>query len=139
MTALTDTVDMLRLRHAAVVSVFAPVTEEVEMLAGDALDALSIDPAAADLEAASVPSTRLALDVYVWRWVEARAALGFDFSADGGSYSRSQLAKQATEMRRRAEDAAEAAGLAAFAMPLIGVGTMPLGDEWSDCVSVYRW
>jgi hypothetical protein len=70
--------------------------------------------------------------------------LGFDFSADGGSYSRSQLAKQAADMRRKAEDRAAAAGLSGYGWPDAEM-TKPvnneLSDEWREVsdVSVYPW
>lgn len=85
MTALTDTVDMLRLRHAAVVGVCAGDGKEFEMLAGDALDALSIDPDAADLRSRADAPRR------AWRWTCMSGAgwrrgrhWALDFQADGG-------------------------------------------------------
>ncbi len=142
MTALTDTQELLGTRLAAVVAAFAMTEDEQALLAGEALEALAIDGAGAALSAADTPSMRLTLDVVVWRWVEARAALGFDFSADGGSYQRSQLAKQAAEMRRKAEDRAAAAGLSAFEWPAV-VFEKPvnadLSDEWQDNAGIYQW
>jgi len=142
MTALTDAVDLIDARHESVVTAFDVSSATLEMLAGEALDALSIDPDAADLAATDVPSMRLALDVVVWRWVEARAALGFDFSADGGSYQRSQLAAQATKMRKTAEDRAAAAGLSAYAWPAVEYDkpvNKLLSDEWSADAGLYQW
>lgn len=142
MTALSDTTELINSRLESVVSAFNLSDETVEMLAGEALEALAIDGAGAALSAADTPSMRLTLDVVVWRWVEARAALGFDFSADGGSYHRSQLAKQAAEMRRKAEDRAAAAGLSAFEWPAV-VFEKPvnadLSDEWQDNAGIYQW
>lgn len=123
MTALDDAVDILAVRHAGIVAAYALVNEtaQVEAIAGEALERLGLDANALTLEGAMVPSVRLALDVMVWAWVENRAALAFDFSADGGSYQRSQLAKQAAAMRRKAEDAAAAAGLAGFGWPAVEI------------------
>ena len=67
MTALSDTVDLIDARHESIVSVFDLSDVTIEMLAGEALDALSIDGTDADLADADVPSMRLALDVVVWR------------------------------------------------------------------------
>ena len=142
MTALSDTVDLIDARHESIVSVFDLSDVTIEMLAGEALDALSIDGDDAELAAADLPSMRLALDVVVWRWVEARAALGYDFSADGGSYQRSQLAAQATKMRQRAEDRAAAAGLTAYAWPAVEYDkpvNTSLDDEWGSDAGIYQW
>jgi len=123
MTALSDAVALLIARHPAIITGFdlAAQTATLDDIAGEALDAADIDAAALALAAADVPTARLVLDVMVWRWVEARAALGFDFSADGGSFQRSQLFEQATAMRLAAEARAAAAGLAGFGMPEVGV------------------
>lgn len=116
MTALTDTVALIQSRHQPVVSAYGLAAQAavLDELAAEALTALGLSSAAAALGDASLPSMRLALDVVVWRWIEGRAALGYDFSADGGSYSRSQLAAQATRMRILAEARAAAAGLTGF-------------------------
>lgn len=141
MTALSDTVVLIDARHEPIVTAYSMGDATLDELAQEALDALGIDGAAAALDAADLPSMRLALDVVVWRWVEARAALGFDFSADGGSYQRSQLVKQASDMRRKAEDRAAAAGLAAYAWPAVEydkpVNNL-LTDEWRN-VGLYEW
>ena len=108
MTALSDTVDIIDARHESIVAAFDLSTATSEMLATEALEALSIDPTDAALLTADVPNVRLSLDVVVWRWVEARAAVGFDFSADGGSYQRRQLAGPAPKKRQSAEDRAAA-------------------------------
>ena len=76
--------------------------------------------------------------------MEARAALGYDFSADGGSYQHSQLAAQATKMRQRAEDRAAAAGLDAYAWPAVEYDkpvNNSLSGEWSDSTNagLYQW
>ena len=142
MTALLDTVDIIDARHESIVTAFDLSTATSEMLATEALEALSIDLTDAALLTADVPNVRLSLDVVVWRWVEARAALGFDFSADGGSYQRSQLAAQATKMRQRAEDRAAAGGLDAYAWPAVEYDkpvNNDLDDEWPNRVSVYQW
>ena len=142
MTALIDTVDIIDARHESIVTAFDLSTATSEMLATEALEALSIDPTDAALLTADVPNVRLSLDVVVWRWVEARTALGFDFSADGGSYHRSQLAAQATKMRQRAEDRAAAGGLDAYAWPAVEYDkpvNNDLDDEWPNRVSVYQW
>ena len=142
MTALSDTVTLIDARHEPVVTAYSIGDATLDELAQEALDALSIDGTDADLAAADVPSMRLALDVVVWRWVEARAALGFDFSADGGSYQRSQLAKQAAAMRKKAEDRAAAAGLAAYAWPAVEYSkpvNNDLADEWGTNAGIYQW
>lgn len=137
MTALSDAVDILELRHAGIVAAYglASETAQLEAIAGEALEKLDIDPTAAALAAADVPSARLALDVMAWSWVERRAALGFDFSADGGSYQRSQLAKQAAAMRKTAENAATAAGLAGFGWPAVEITQLTAGaaSQWTGC------
>jgi hypothetical protein len=142
MTALSDTVDLIDARHEAVVLALDMSASTIETLAGEALDALGIAGDAADLSASDVPNMRLALDVVVWRWIEARSALGFDFSADGGSYQRSQLFKQAAEMRRKAEDRAVAAGLAAYAWPAVEFEppvNRSLDDEGQGYAGIYQW
>lgn len=142
MSALGDTADLINTRHESVVTAFGLAAATIEMLATEALEALNIDGADADLATADVPNMRLALDVVVWRWVEARAALSYDFSADGGSYQRSQLAAQASKMRLRAEERAAAADLTAYAWPAVEYDkpvNNDLDDEWPDRVSVYQW
>jgi hypothetical protein len=145
-TALTDTLELLTRRHETIVLTFDLETRpDVQAeWAREALDGLGIDHAAASLTDDNLPSVRLALDVMAWRWVEARAALGFDFSADGGSYSRSQLARQAAEMRRKAEDRAAAAGLSGYGWPDAEMTTPVndlLSDEWREVsdVGLYPW
>lgn len=135
MTALQDTVDILMVRHAEVAGVFEleGKPDQLEALASETLGYLSIDPALITLPGELVPSVRLALDVVVWAWVEGQAALAFDFSADGGSYQRSQLMENATRMRRRAEDRATSSGLGGFGWPPVEV-TRLVGDsglEWT--------
>ncbi len=144
MTALSETVTLLLERHAAIVAAYelATAVEQEEYIAAEALRSLAIDPAAAALEAGQLPSVRLALDVAAWRWVEVRTAMLFDFSADGGSYQRSQLLKNATLMRRKAEDAAAAAGLTGFGWPDVIYEriTPSAGDEWRrPDVPFYTW
>lgn len=87
MTALDDAIDIMAVRHAAVWSAYEMASQaaQVAAIAGEALELLGIDPAAATLAGEQVPSVRLALDVMVWRWVENRTGLLFDFSADGGA------------------------------------------------------
>lgn len=127
MTALSDADDLIRERLSPVVEAMA-LTDSVAALAAEMLALLGIDADADALTGADMPSARLAADVVVWRAAEQRAALGFDFTADGGSYQRSQLAKQATEQRRRAEDRATAAGLTGFGWPAIEVDCLSLED-----------
>lgn len=137
MTALDDAVDILAVRHAAILAAYGSglTQSQQEAIAREALERLSIDAAAATLEGAQVPSVRLVLDVAAWSWVERQTALLFDFSADGGNYRRSQLAENATRMRRRAEDAAGAAGLLGF-WPDVEVTRLVGGDEVTVCVSI---
>lgn len=137
MTALTDTVALLAQRHAAIVAAYAAELDasQQEAVAAEALERLGIDPAAAALTAASVPSMRLVLDVLAWAWVERQAGLLFDFSADGGSYHRSQIAASATRMRRRAEDAAGAAGLLGF-WPAVEITCLVLDEDGTGCVHI---
>lgn len=80
MTALSDTVDILALRHASVVAAYlATDTAQQEELAGEVLRRLGIDLAGAALTTAQAEQVRLGLDVVVWRYVEGQAALLFDF------------------------------------------------------------
>lgn len=142
MTALTDAVVLIDARYENIVTAFDVSSRTIEMLAGEALESLSIDSTDAAIAAADLPNVRLALDVVMWRWAEGQAALGYDFSADGGSYQRSQLAKQATDMRRRAEDRAAAAGLTAYAWPAVEYDKPVnelLSDEWSTDAGIYQW
>lgn len=136
MTALDDTLDILAVRHAAVLATYAAAltAEQQETIATEALELLGIEPAALTLDGAQVPSVRLAVDVVVWTWVERLTGLLFDFSADGGSYQRSQLAASATRMRRLAEDRAAAAGLDGFGWPAVGITRLTPGD--TVCVSL---
>lgn len=117
MTALSDTVALILTRQGPVVATFGMTAEMLEELAAEALGLMELDADGDALDGSDLPSMRLALDVVVWRAAENAAALGFDFSADGGSYQRSQLAEQASKMRVRAEDRAAAAGLAGFGSP----------------------
>lgn len=128
MTALEDTLEILATQHAAIVAAYDLATqpEQQEAIGREALERLGIDPAATALDGAQVPATRLALDVAAWGWVEKQTAVLFDFSADGGSYKRSQLAESATRMRRLAEDRAAAAGLVGFGWPTIEIGCVRL-------------
>lgn len=142
MTALTDAVVLIDARYENIVTAFDVSSRTIEMLAGEALESLSIDSTDAALADSDVPNVRLALDVVMWRWVEGRAALGYDFSADGGSYQRSQLAKQAADMRRKAEDRAAAAGIDAYAWPAVEIDrpvNKLLTDEWSIDAGLYQW
>lgn len=138
MTALDDAIDIMAVRHAAVWSAYEMASQvaQVAAIAGEALELLGIDPAAATLAGEQVPSVRLALDVMVWRWVENRTGLLFDFSADGGSYHRSQLAASAARMRRMAEDRAAWAGLPAFAQPPVEVTRLVPDEEATYCVTI---
>ena len=104
------------------------IRDRQEAIGREALERLGLSPAAAALDGTQGPSARLALDVAVWAWVEKQAALLFDFSADGGSYKRSQLAESATRMRRLAEDRAAAAGLVGFGWPAVEMGCLALED-----------
>ncbi|CUS04236.2 protein of unknown function [Candidatus Promineifilum breve] len=130
MTALEDMLDILAARHAAIVAAYDLGTQpaQQEAIGREALERLGLSPAAAALDGTQGPSARLALDVAVWAWVEKQAALLFDFSADGGSYKRSQLAESATRMRRLAEDRAAAAGLVGFGWPAVEMGCLALED-----------
>lgn len=119
MTVLDDAADLLLSRRADVVATFAVTSEAAYELAAEACELLGIDPAGTALDAADVPAMRLVVDVVAWRAAEAAAALNFDFSADGGSYQRSQLAEQARDMRVCAEDRAAAAGLVGFTGPVV--------------------
>lgn len=118
MTALSDAADLIRTRLAPVVEAMA-LADSVDALAAEMLELLDIDADAGALAGSDMPSARLVADVVVWRAAEAAAALNFDFSADGGSYQRSQLAEQARDMRVRAEDRAAAAGLVGFTGPVV--------------------
>ena len=128
MTALEDTLDILAVRHEAVVAAYELATrpEQQEAIGREALERLGISPAATTLNGEQVPSVRLALDVVVLQWVENRTGLLFDFSADGGSYKRSQLAESAARRRRLAEERAAAAGLLGFGWPAIEIGCVRL-------------
>ncbi len=136
MTALDDTLGLMDVRHAAVIGAYDLDNRlpEKQALAREALERLGLDPAAAALADASVLPARLALDVVVWAWVEGQAALAYDFSADGGSYQRSQLAANAARLRRLAEDRAAAAGLTGFGWPVVEV--IRFVDEGGYCVSI---
>ena len=63
MTALSDTVDIIDARHESIVAAFDLSTATSEMLATEALEALSIDPTDAALLTADVPNVRLSLDL----------------------------------------------------------------------------
>lgn len=136
MTALNDAADLIHARLAPVVETMA-LGDSVHDLAAEMLELLEIDPDDDALTQAVLPQARLVADVVVWRAAEQRAALGFDFSADGGSYQRSQLAKQATEQRQRAEDKAAAAGLAGFDWPaveyVVPVTALDVAGQWRNC------
>ncbi len=136
MTALSDTVAILATRHDAILAAYADAltAAQQEAIAGEALAWLVIDPAAAALLDAQLPSVRRVLDVMAWRWVERRTGLLFDFAVDGGNYRRSQLAESAMRLRRLAEDAAAAAGLAGF-WPDVEVTRLVPGDG-TICVSL---
>lgn len=56
--------------------------------------------------AAAIQKLRALARVAAWRFVIANFAALYDFSADGGSYSRSQLLANAKEALKMAEDAA---------------------------------
>lgn len=141
MTALNDAAALIAGRHAPIVTALGVDVSEIDLLAGDALAALGVDGSAA-LEASVLPSLYMALDVCVWRWVEMRAALGYDFSADGGSYQRSQLFTQASKMRQRAEEQAARSGLEAFAWPAVEYEkpvNRLINDEGRADAGLYQW
>lgn len=111
MTALTETEELMTLWHGAALADFVPDDALRQAMALQALEAVGVDPTDLTLAAEKLKILTLALDVVVWRYIEGRVAVLFDFSADGASFSRSQLAKTATGMRIRAENAARNAGL----------------------------
>ena len=122
MTALAEAVALTNVWHSAILTAYElGNTPTQDALATAALTALGISPTAAALSATQLADTRLALDVEMWRFVESQAALLYDFSADGGSYQRSQLAANASKMRRAAEDRAAGAELTGYSGPAIEI------------------
>jgi hypothetical protein len=126
-------VELLRAGHAAVAATLCWSDETLEQAAAEALGMCDF-AGEGELTTAQVRDLKVTLAVVVWRRVEAVAALGFDYDADGGSFKRSQLAKQATAMRVRAEDQAWRLGICGFGAPAVELGFMPLLDE-ADCLA----
>lgn len=128
MTALTEVVALSNVWHSSILTAYGlGNTDALDALATAALTAMGIDPAAVALSSTERLNTRLALDVEMWRFVESQASLLYDFSADGGSYQRSQLLANATKMRRAAEDRAAQAELTGYSGPAIEI-TRLYGD-----------
>lgn len=129
---VAQVVEWLQAGHAAVVATLCWSDETLEQVAAEALG--MCDFAGEDaLTAAQASDLKIVLAVVVWRRVEEGAALGFDYDADGGSFKRSQLAKQATAMRIRAEEQAWRRGVCGFGAPAVKLGFMPLLDE-AECL-----
>lgn len=63
----------------------------------DALLAYGTDNIASISDIANIQKLRALARVYAWQYVVSNFAALYDFSADGGQYSRSQLFKQAKE------------------------------------------
>lgn len=122
-------VALLRRRHAAVVAAYCWDEAALEALAAEALGMCGLGLSNETLTAAQVSDLAVILAVVVWRAVEEAAALGFDFEADDAAFKRSQLAGQATAMRRRAEDRAWRLGLCGFEQPVVEIGCMPVFEE----------
>lgn len=136
MTALADGIEILTSWYSSLVEEFFP--EEVRTwVVGKALESLEVPGDALLIPADKETLFRLLLDVFVWRRMEQETALLFDFSADGASFSKSQLSGQATRMRLRAENSARAAGLLAEEGPSVEISGWPgsstlFWDEWEN-------
>ena len=95
----------------------ATITDKTLELYGVATEALATD--ARKLHAIA--------DIAVWRQALADVSLDYSFSADGGSYSRSQ---QADMVRKNLDDAINAA-VAYSAQYAIGVNSDPDHLDWN--------
>jgi len=120
---------LLRRRHAAVAAAYCWDEAALEELAAEALGMCGLGAADEALTAAQMGDLAVILAVLVWRRVEEAAALGFDFEADDAAFKRSQLATQATAMRRRAEDRAWRLGLCGFEQMVVEIGCMPVFED----------
>jgi hypothetical protein len=98
------------LREVATTLGFAPGDGDYDEAVNEALLAYGVTDIA---EATQIAKLRTLARREAWRQAQSAAAARFDFSADGGDYSRSQLHKQITTNLERAEaDAAPYATVA---------------------------
>jgi hypothetical protein len=86
----------------------------------DALLAYGTDDISTVTGIASITKIRALARVAAWQYVVTNFTALYDFSADGGSYNRSQLFKQAKESLQLAEQAA-LPYTTAYAVQIIGV------------------
>jgi hypothetical protein len=130
MTAYNDIDILIQHRFPTVAAGLVPPIKST--LVYSALELLDVDEAAAAIP--DKGDAELAVDVVVYRHLEREASLQFDFTADGGSFSRSQSFAQIRTMRAMAEDRAVTAGVLADDSPMVEV-TRPVVEtststEW---------
>lgn len=100
---------------------FTADSDEVAFIATEGLAAAGFDDVA-DVGGDDEPLLKAALLVEAWEWIATAVAGDYDFAADGGRYSRSQLHKHATERLAKAASDAAAAGVPKYASPPVELG-----------------
>ena len=101
-------------------------------------DALVLYGVATIAEATDIPKLRTLAKVEAWRAVADATAADYQFSADGGSYSRQQLHQQAVAALERAEGDAVARGYVDFNTLTIGLGAVKHNDPYLTDESLYE-
>lgn len=82
------------------------------------------------VEATDIPKLRTLAKVEAWRAVADATVADYQFSADGGSFSRQQLHQQAVAALERAEGDAVSRGYVDFNTLTIGIGTVKHSDPY---------
>lgn len=88
-------------------------------------------------EATDIVKLRALAKVEAWRAVVDATAADFNFSADGGNYSREQIHQHAIDALARAQEQAGDYTTAGYA---IQAGTLAFGDNYGGPnAEVYQW
>lgn len=93
-------------------------------------DALSTYGVSDITEATNIAKLRSIAKVEAWRAIAGATVADFQFSADGGSYSRQQMHQQAVAALQRAEAEAVDRGYIDVTAPAITLGAMKHSDPY---------
>lgn len=89
-------------------------------------------------DATDIAKLRSLARVEAWRAVAGATVADYNFSADGGSYSRNQLHEQAVKALERAESEASANGYAATGAMTIDLGGLKYQDPYLTDESLFE-
>ncbi|MCB0106903.1 MAG: hypothetical protein KDE53_13370 [Caldilineaceae bacterium] len=100
-------------------------------------DALSTYGVSDITEATNIAKLRSIAKVEAWRAIAGATVADFQFSADGGSYSRQQMHQQAVAALQRAEAEAVDRGYIDVTAPAITLGAVQHSDPYLTDESLY--